>query len=290
MFSFKKNIVTFLILISVKSLSYSIELEFQNKVGGFGTGKGQFLNVSSISVFQSMLAIGDSHTNTVQVFTRSGQYLFKVDGITDDGEKIRFDSIQDVAQGNKGQLFVLDRENSRVYAFNRVAEFLYEFGSFGKGDQRFNDPEDLYVDKIGNIWISDSGNNRVVKLSDSGKFILSITPSDFSFLNPKKVELRANFSPVVLDKNGIHQFSDRGRYVSTLFSHESVHCFTFLNDIQLLLTFSDRKDVFLLDIQSRQIRPILGAVKGSQVYVNGEFLYLIQPGERSVWIYEILPD
>lgn len=274
-------------VILLSSVAEAVELKLETKIGGYGQGKGQFSKISSLTGFQNMIAVGDSRKGTVQVFSRHGQYLFELDGVVDDGDKLRFDTVTDVAQGSKGQLFVLDSESSVVYAFNRVTEYLYDFGGFGKGPQSFNDPDDIYVDKTGRVWIADTRNNRILKLTDEGQHIMAITPSDFSLSSPKKVELRGSINPVVLDRNGLHLFSDTGRYVSTLFEDDSLFSFTFFDESKAFVTFSDRKGLFLLDLKHNKIEFLIEIDESSLVDVDGKKLFVAQPSIRSVWVYDV---
>jgi tripartite motif-containing protein 71 len=38
-----------------------------------------------------------------------------------------------------------------------------QFGSTGPNDGQFSDPQGVAVDSSGNIWVADTGNNRVQK-------------------------------------------------------------------------------------------------------------------------------
>ena len=46
-----------------------------------------------------------------------------------------------------------------------------QFGSKGTGDGQLEGPTGLYIDSSGNIWVADSGNNRVQKFDSSGRYI-----------------------------------------------------------------------------------------------------------------------
>jgi streptogramin lyase/phosphodiesterase/alkaline phosphatase D-like protein len=44
------------------------------------------------------------------------------------------------------------------------------FGSKGTGDGQFTNPYDLTADPSGNVWVSDTGNNRIQKLNSKGEY------------------------------------------------------------------------------------------------------------------------
>jgi DNA-binding beta-propeller fold protein YncE len=45
-------------------------------------------------------------------------------------------------------------------------------GSLGSGNGEFNDPKDVALDRKGNIYVVDAGNNRIQKFDPSGKFLV----------------------------------------------------------------------------------------------------------------------
>lgn len=54
-----------------------------------------------------------------------------------------------------------------------VDNFLFSFGSFGSGLGQFNQPTGVAIDIAGNVYVVDSGNNRIEKFTSSGTFISS---------------------------------------------------------------------------------------------------------------------
>ena len=50
--------------------------------------------------------------------------------------------------------------------------FHLKWGSFGSGDGQFKNPHDLAIDGNGNVYVLDSGNNRIQKFDKTGHFDL----------------------------------------------------------------------------------------------------------------------
>lgn len=50
-----------------------------------------------------------------------------------------------------------------------------EFGVKGYGDGQLMDPEDICFDKNQNLWVADTGNNRVVEFDVNGSFVRNLT-------------------------------------------------------------------------------------------------------------------
>ena len=72
-------------------------------------------------------------------------------------------------------VFVADRDNSRVQKFTSTGSFLTIIGSLGPGDGQINVAEDVAVDPEGNLWVAESNNRRVQKFTPDGAFLASST-------------------------------------------------------------------------------------------------------------------
>jgi len=57
-----------------------------------------------------------------------------------------------------------------VYADPTISSF---FGIGGKGNGQFDTPQDIATDSNGNIYVSDTVNNRIQKFSSNGNFIFN---------------------------------------------------------------------------------------------------------------------
>ncbi|HEY5045203.1 MAG TPA: hypothetical protein VII53_05045 [Solirubrobacteraceae bacterium] len=108
-------------------------------------------------------------------------------------------------------VYVVDSGNSRVEKFDSSGVFIDAFGAdvggtgvnicttaclsgtSGSGDGQFSAPTGISVDSSGNVYVADSGNNRVEKFSSQGVYLSQITASDPScvqaFLDPTAVAL-----------------------------------------------------------------------------------------------------
>ena len=50
-------------------------------------------------------------------------------------------------------------------------EFVLEWGSLGAGEGQFSGPHGIEVDAEGNVYVADTGNNRVQKFTSEGLFL-----------------------------------------------------------------------------------------------------------------------
>ena len=96
-----------------------------------------------------------------------------------------------VAADAHNNIWVADTGNSRIEKFNEKGEFVaaYGFGvsngeakfetctsachagTPGSGHGQFEKPRTLTVDGAGNVWITDTGNNRVEELNEKGEYL-----------------------------------------------------------------------------------------------------------------------
>ena len=67
-----------------------------------------------------------------------------------------------IALSSCGTVFVTDKRAHQIMVFSAKGEFLTKFGSKGNGKGEFNQPTGLAIDEDQVLYISDSGNNRIV--------------------------------------------------------------------------------------------------------------------------------
>lgn len=107
------------------------------------------------------------------------KYLFTIEKKGD-----RFKHPSDVAISEEGLVYVLDGVNNRVVVFDRLGEYLYEFGKGGSGDGEFDMPLGLSLDREGNVYVADSGNHRIVVLTPKGDFLYELQVPPEGTKNP----------------------------------------------------------------------------------------------------------
>src|SRR5687768_3901002 len=99
-------------------------------------------------------------------------------GVLGDGALRQYDSPGGVAVQRNGTVVVVDVSNSRFQRFTRDGRFLSAFGR-RRQDKGFTtprlvnfflQPEGVDVDSAGNVYVVDSGNDRVMKHRPRGGF------------------------------------------------------------------------------------------------------------------------
>lgn len=70
-----------------------------------------------------------------------------------------------IALAPNGHVFVTDPEGYRVIEFDGEGQFVQVWGEFGADNANFGLPSGIAVDAEGNAWVTDAGNNRVMRFS-----------------------------------------------------------------------------------------------------------------------------
>ena len=96
--------------------------------------------------------------------------------------------------------------------------FLAKFGSQGSGEGQFSDPEAVAVDQNGNVFVADSGNNRIEQFSRSGILLLqwgSQGSAEGQFSDPEAVAVDQNGDVFVADSGNhrIEKFTTSGVFL-----------------------------------------------------------------------------
>jgi sugar lactone lactonase YvrE len=89
---------------------------------------------------------------------------------------------------------------------------------FDSGNDRFNLPNDVTVDQLGNVFVTDSNNHRILKLSSDGNLILKFGSEgneDGQFNYPTGIAADASGNIYVADyyNNRIQKFDQNGEHI-----------------------------------------------------------------------------
>lgn len=162
------------------------------KFGEDGTGKGQFKfpygiagdkdgNVYVADLYNGCVTVHDSKGNFLKYFAESKpeEKILEAPG----GIRIFDDKV-----------YVTDIQRSKVYVFDLNGKKLLDIGEVGTKEGQFRAPNAVTVDKEGNIYVVDTGNQRVQVFDKEGKYIKVINGSpngkgDSVFVNPRGIAI-----------------------------------------------------------------------------------------------------
>ena len=193
------------------------------RAGIAGSGPGQLKEAKELAVDSSgNVWLADYGNNRIQEFNENGEYLQSF-GKEGTGEA-QFKGPLGIAVDG-GNLFVAEYGNNRVQelttsgGFNRMfgwgvtdgkseweqCKATCQAGIAGSGNGQFNGPRGIAVEPVtGNLYVADTGNNRVQEFTSAGKFITkfgSAGSGNGQFSEPKGIAVSALGGIYVTDTN-----------------------------------------------------------------------------------------
>ena len=167
--------------------------------GGLGVRPGQFSSPVDVEAGPNgSLYVIDSAARRLQRFDAEGNFLAAIELPTDDGAGSQ---PWGLAVSDEGSVYVADTFGWRILAFD--AELRRLTLSFGErplfdgtppGPYHLYGPRDLAIDSDGNLWVTDTGHNRIVVYTPMGEYVR---------------EIGAPFDPATLGRgSGAAEFSE----------------------------------------------------------------------------------
>jgi DNA-binding beta-propeller fold protein YncE len=128
--------------------------------------------------------------------------------------------VRGIALDQEGDLYVVDRGNSRVLKFDPSGKFLLQWGSRGTGDGQFdmsgNGAGFVAVDLPGNVYVTD--NTHVQKFDSQGKFLIKwgtqgTGDGQFMLALAKAIDQQNDIYVVDIENNVVQKFDYSGSFL-----------------------------------------------------------------------------
>jgi DNA-binding beta-propeller fold protein YncE len=200
---------------------------FSFKWGSEGTGNGQFLRPHDVS-FDSKgdVYVSDRDRNDIQKFTPNGTFIMKWGS---EGDKAgQFNVPYSIEIDRLDNIYVMDRGNDRIQKFDGNGTFIDQWDrpdriSATEEEDEFASPEDMVIDQMsGVIYVTDTGNERVVKLDRNFSYILEWGTDDGKASNEKgefnhphgiDIDSEGNVYVNELENPRIQKFDGNGTFI-----------------------------------------------------------------------------
>ncbi|GMW03243.1 MAG: hypothetical protein AMXMBFR84_43770 [Candidatus Hydrogenedentota bacterium] len=195
-------------------------------VGAFGVNAGQFITVNAVAAEENSLGnliiyVLDETQNKVQAFQENLTSFYQFSDTLDLPNPV------DLVADSTGDILVLDGTNSYILkyqtstatAFIPPAQLNPPIGlGPGAGNGQFQSPSGMGIDSSNNIYVADTGNERIQKLNAAGAFVAAYPKPITGTWEPIDVTVDAEGNMIVslLDPAGIDVLSPTGTLVASL--------------------------------------------------------------------------
>jgi DNA-binding beta-propeller fold protein YncE len=208
-----------------QSLLGSTGYLFVKQWGSQGKGDGKFIRPRGIAVDSLRnVYVADSGNNRIQKFNSTGNFITQWG--SQGNASGQFANPTGIAIDSSDNVYVADSGNNRIQKFDNTGKFLLEWGSrgtphgtlLGQVLGQFANPTGIAVDSSDNVFVVDTGNNRVLMYDSTGKFMVICCALDprLGIMNSPTgigVDLLENRYAVDAGNNRVLKFSSSGDYL-----------------------------------------------------------------------------
>ena len=138
------------------------DLTYSHSFGNYGSSPEQLCHPFDVILDnEGYLYVADFNNNCIKKFTSTGQHISTFSSRGSNPGQIS-NPISIIIDNNV--LYVSEFGNNRISIFDTNGCFIHCFGKRGGGEGEFNSPHGITVDSLGNLYVSDTVNNRLVVL------------------------------------------------------------------------------------------------------------------------------
>ena len=138
------------------------DLTYSHSFGKEGSSPEQFNKPYDVTFDnEGYLYIADNENHCIKKFTSTGQYISTFSSRGSNPGQIKYPTSIII---DNNILYVSEQVNNRISIFDTNGCFIHCFGKSGSGEGEFDRPCGITVDLLGNLYVSDFHNNRLVVL------------------------------------------------------------------------------------------------------------------------------
>jgi hypothetical protein len=236
---------TFLAIIFFSATSFCQTFTFDYAFGKFQKASSFHLNSAGF------VYITDSGTDKIYKYDTLGTFVKEAGGYGWTEET--FDDPVDVFATTLN-VYVTDKNNHRIQNFDKDLNFISELSKreSENSDERFGYPLSCEVSALGDLFILDSENKRIIKSDLFGNFLQNFGGMDagnFSLNNPTKLAVSSSMNTFVIDESDIVVFDNYGNGLAVV---ETGWALMGLEINYSLLTTNTESEIYFADLNAEQ--------------------------------------
>ena len=134
-------------------------LEFGKK----GNGNGDLSSPNAVTATNEFIYVSDTGNNRVVKFDRNGKFLATITGGNSEQQDSGVVNVRGIAVDDRGILFVVSNLTNKVWSFDKNGQLAFDpIGELGSENNQFTQPNGMFIDAQGRIYIADSLNQRIM--------------------------------------------------------------------------------------------------------------------------------
>lgn len=188
------------------------------KFGKKGNGDGEFQFPYGITGDKDgNVYVADLYNAKISIFSPKGKFIKY---FTDELKKADFLKGPGGLRIINNTLYITDIQQNKVFKYSLGGKKLMEISTATSKDDPLNAPNAIAVDSDKNIYVSDTGNQRLLSFDKNGKFIRLINGSkdgkgDSKFVNPRGIGVEPNGTLLMVDNmtHYVYGFDKNGKQV-----------------------------------------------------------------------------
>lgn len=268
--------------------TFSAAIYAQNYVLNYSFGN--FISASAFSITSSgFIYIADDGDDSLIKLDTLGNVIKEIGGYG--WSESAFDTPADII-ANSLNVYVCDKQNHRVQSFDKDLNFISELYTRESdiSEERFGYPLSCGLSSMGDLYVLDSENIRVLKFDLFGNYIQNFGGFDwgiFSLKNPKKLAVNSDNFILVLDDSVLFIYDQFGNGKDKIKLGNS---FTSLKISSGALTLNNDSEIYIgsLGIGENILSKInlIGAEDGLKILsctIFNNKLYVLTPNEIFVF-------
>ena len=240
-----KSVFAILFLL-IGSVIFPQKFQLENKIGHFVNASSFYINSAGF------IYVSDINTDEITAIDTSGNLLKKIGGYG--WRESAFDNPADVF-ADALKVYVADKNNHRIQRFDKNLNFNFQILTRQSEveQERFGYPLSAVMSNLGDIFILDSENSRIVKFDIFGNFLQNFGGYDYgNYALQKPIQLAVSMQNniFVIDGDQIIIFDQYGNGTGKITGTED---FTSIRIIFEWLTVTSKEKIYTANLRSPEM-------------------------------------